>query len=77
MGAGRRQSRKALLTRPAFISAADDAALRQLAHEAGMTRSELIRTAVSLKLAEWEGAETEAVLNELRKAGGEPAPASG
>lgn len=47
-----------LVMRSVYISAGVDAELRQLAHDLNITKSELIRTAISGKLKEWRGDNT-------------------
>lgn len=45
-----------MVMRSIYLRLSDDGRLRQIAHEMHLTKSDLIRTAVALKLAEWEGA---------------------
>lgn len=49
----RRQSVGDLVMRSVYLPAELDAKLRQLAHESGYTKSDLIRAAASLKVKEW------------------------
>ncbi|PJG47123.1 hypothetical protein CAF53_01870 [Sphingobium sp. LB126] len=42
-----------LVMRSVYVRAGEDAQLRQLAHELNVTKSDLIRSAISRKLAEW------------------------
>lgn len=42
-----------LVMRSVYVPASEDAKLRQLAHESGYTKSDLIRAAIKLKVEEW------------------------
>jgi predicted DNA-binding protein len=42
-----------LVMRSVYVPASEDARLRQLAHESGYTKSDLIRAAIKLKVEEW------------------------
>jgi predicted DNA-binding protein len=48
-----------------FLGTKQDARLRQLAHELGVTKSELIRAAVEDKLRDWLTKNKDVILNEL------------
>ncbi len=42
-----------MVMRSVYLRPAEDAQLRQLAHELNVTKSDLIRSAISVKLLEW------------------------
>ncbi len=51
--------------RSVFLGTKQDAQLRQLATELGVTKSELIRAAVENKLQDWLTKNKDVILNEL------------
>ncbi|MBO1329521.1 ribbon-helix-helix domain-containing protein [Acetobacter suratthaniensis] len=58
-----------LVMRSVYLPAALDAELRQIAHDKGVSKSDLIRTAVALKAKEWRGDNTEKKLDNDVQAG--------
>lgn len=65
-----------LVMRSVYLKLMEDSQLRQLAHELKVSKSDLIRSAVSLKLREWLGSENNDLVLEDIKAGrrGETSP---
>ncbi|WP_260926746.1 ribbon-helix-helix protein, CopG family [Novosphingobium sp. 9] len=58
-----------LVMRSVYLPATLDAELRQIAHEKGFSKSDLIRAAVALKAEEWRGDNTGTKLGDDVQAG--------
>jgi hypothetical protein len=55
-----------MVMRSVYLRPSEDSQLRQLAHELNVTKSDLIRSAISVKLQEWlEASSDELVLHDL------------
>jgi hypothetical protein len=55
-----------MVMRSVYLHPSDDGRLRQLAHETGAAKSDLMGAAVAIKLAEWlSSADRETVLRDL------------
>ncbi|WP_294330339.1 CopG family transcriptional regulator [uncultured Sphingomonas sp.] len=54
-----------LVMRSVYLRPSDDARLRELAHRLNVTKSDLIRCAIGLKLADWLVADDASILREV------------
>ena len=55
-----------MVLRSVYLRPSEDSQLRQLAHDLNVTKSDLIRSAISVKLRDWlEGEDEQAILNDV------------
>lgn len=55
-----------MVLRSVYLRPSEDSQLRQLAHELNVTKSDLIRSAISVKLRDWlEGNDEQTILNDV------------
>jgi hypothetical protein len=55
-----------MVLRSVYLRPSEDAQLRQLAHELNVTKSDLIRSAISVKLRDWlETSDEKVILNDV------------
>jgi predicted transcriptional regulator len=54
-----------MVLRSVYLRPSEDSQLRQLAHELNVTKSDLIRSAISVKLRDWLDADDEAIRKDV------------